>query len=97
MNKICGECLHYRHGDLETPCEKGNRFCGYLRENMSCWESKEEESAEATATKVCAKCGKELSVKMFYKTRNTPDNLTNVCKLCNPHHWHKEKAKRKRL
>lgn len=89
--------MHYRHGDMDTPCGKGSRFCGYLRENMSCWESEEEESAEATATKVCAKCGKKLPVKMFYKTRNTPDNLTNVCKLCNPHHWHKEKAKRKRL
>lgn len=97
MNKICGECAHYLHGQLENPCAKGNRFVGYLLENKVCWESKEGESDEATATKVCAKCGKELSVKMFYKTKLTPDHLTNVCKLCKPHHWYKEKAKRKRL
>lgn len=97
MDKICGECAHYLHGQLENPCAKGNRFVGYLLENKVCWESKEEESLEETATKVCAKCGMELPIKMFYSTRTTADHLTNVCKLCKPHHWYKEKAKRKRL
>lgn len=45
MDRICGECENYVKGSLENPCSKGNRYCGYLREGMNCWEPdvKEEE------------------------------------------------------
>lgn len=93
MIRICGECFHYKQGELENPCQKGNRFCGYLLENKPCWESREGESQEDSMTKVCAHCGKKLPLKMFYQTRYTKDNLTAVCKLCKPYSWYKTKKK----
>lgn len=33
-------------------------------------------------TKVCKKCGRELSVEEFYKTPNYKDGLDIVCKEC---------------
>lgn len=94
MNRICGECCHYREGNLENPCDKGNKYCGYLIEGKTCWEAREGEADTDSLTKVCSRCGKILPLKMFYKTRLTNDKLTAECKICNPHHWHKMKAKR---
>lgn len=84
MERICGECIHYIHGQIENPCGKGNRFVGYLQENKHCWERAEGEADEDLVTKRCNKCGRELPLKMFFLTRRTPDGHTNVCKECKP-------------
>ena len=92
MTNICGECMHYKTGHLENPCDKNNRFCGYLKE-MPCFEEREGESIEHTLTKVCAKCGQERPVSMFYKTRTTEDKLSNLCKICKPYAGKRPKRK----
>lgn len=33
-------------------------------------------------TKICGKCGKELSIDNFYKDKSTKDGLHNYCKDC---------------
>lgn len=91
MNNICGECFHYKQGEIENPCQRGNKFCGYLIENKPCWEEREGESGFNGTTKVCINCGKELPVKMFYKTKHTEDNLTPICKLCKPYQYYRNK------
>lgn len=93
MKRICGECALYRHGDIENPCEKGDRYCGYLLENKPCWKAREDDEVDE-ATKVCAKCGRELPISEFYKTKRTKDNLSNVCKICMPHPWLRRKRKK---
>ena len=85
MNRICGECMHYRLGQLENPCDKGNKTCGYLQENKNCWEQEEGEAIGDTRTKVCAKCGKELPAGMFYRYAYSKDKLSNLCKSCKPY------------
>lgn len=95
MKNICYDCVHYRRGDIESPCAKSNRYAGYLKENMKCWEAKEGDIEEDSVKKVCAKCGKLLPLRMFYKKKDTPDNLSAVCRDCNPHYWFR-KLKKKR-
>ena len=33
-------------------------------------------------TKICGKCGKELSIDNFHKNKSTKDGLHNYCKDC---------------
>lgn len=42
IDKICCNCHHYRLGQLESPCKKGNRHCGYLHEGCNSWKRKGE-------------------------------------------------------
>lgn len=85
MNRICGECMHYRHGQLESPCEKGNKYCGYLIENKNCWEQEEGEAVGDTRKKVCPQCGKELPAAKFYRYPYSEDKLSALCKKCKPY------------
>lgn len=89
MKKICGECMHYLHGQLESPCGKGDKFCGYLIENKNCWEQKEGEAIGDTRKKLCPQCGKELPAAMFYKYQYTKDKLSVLCKVCKPYRRNK--------
>lgn len=94
MERICGECTNYLHGQTENPCAKGNRYVGYLQQNKTCWEKTKGEVNEDSVTKICAKCGKAQPIKLFYKTKRTKDKLSNVCKVCKPYEG---KRKRKNI
>ena len=85
MEKICGKCFHYRPKDLENPCAKGNKYCGYLIENKPCWEENEGDIDEDSVMKLCVKCGQLLPLKMFYKTKKTKDKYSNLCRTCKPY------------
>ena len=92
VTNICAECKHYKTGHLINPCEKNNRFCGYLKQ-MQCFEEREDEVVEETRTKVCAKCGKTHPVSMFYRSKVTEDGLSALCKLCKPYAGRRVKRK----
>ena len=51
MEKICYDCADYCRGQLENPCQRGNRHVGYLKENMRCWEARDKDSPETTFTR----------------------------------------------
>lgn len=93
MNRICGECMHWKRGELENPCENGIKLCGYLHEDKPCWEQEEGQAVGDDRTKVCAKCGKELPVSMFYRYIFSADKLSALCKVCKPYKGKKSKAK----
>lgn len=52
-------------------------------------------------TKICTKCGRELSVDMFHKKSTSKDGLQNYCKECHNEtvrkSYHKRKMKRNAL
>lgn len=98
MERICGECAYYRHEDLESPCERGSRSCGFLKENLPCFTPSENEGKIETKelTKVCGKCGQALPLKMFRKTRKTLDGYSVLCKKCKIHDTPRRKVRRKK-
>lgn len=85
--------MHWKRGELENPCENGVKLCGYLHENKPCWEQEEGEAKGEDCTKVCAKCGKELPIKMFYKYNCSPDKLSALCKVCKLYSGKRSKRK----
>ena len=97
MERICGECAYYRHGDTEAPCERGSRSCGYLKENLPCFIP-DEDAGKINVneeTKICGKCGQALPLKMFRKTKSTPDGYSVLCKVCKVHDTHKRIRRKK--
>lgn len=91
MDRVCGDCANYNDGNLESPCSENNRYCGYLKENMPCWKPKEGKADVVHATKVCAKCGEALPLRMFRKTRLTDDGLSVLCINCKPYPGRKKR------
>ena len=81
VQKICCYCIHYRHGDLEDPCAKGQKKCGYL--HVGCWRWQSESGKEIEMpTKVCSICGKELTIDKFYVDSTKPGGYSPACKKC---------------
>lgn len=93
MERICGECIHYQHGVLENPCSKNTRYVGYLKTGCFYWSEDDSEVDEDSVTKVCAKCGKELPLSMFYKDIKTSDKYSGLCKICKPYKGKKTKRR----
>ena len=81
IDKICCNCIHYLHGQLDNPCAKGVSSVGYLNEGCWRWKSKNGESIEMP-TKKCGICGEVLTIDNFYKKKKTPDGLSFACKKC---------------
>lgn len=83
MEKLCCNCVHYKHGQLENPCNAGNTKVGYLKKG--CWKwSRDENEEKEVPTKVCEKCGQVLPITQFYKYKwgKLRDGYTDVCKDC---------------
>jgi hypothetical protein len=79
--KVCCECKHYLHGQLENPCELNNKYVGYLR--PACWEFKADNGQEdVVTTKRCKMCGKVYSYDNFWKDCRQPDKHSPYCKEC---------------
>lgn len=97
MERICGECAYYKHGELELPCERGSRSCGFLKENLPCFIPRDnaEKVEVKEQTKICGKCGQALPLKMFRKTKSTPDGYSVLCKKCKVHDTHKRIRRKK--
>lgn len=84
IEKYCGNCGHYLHGQIENPCPINSKYVGYLREGCPMWESEGEHKEEERSTRVCRKCGQVKHIREF----SSPNGF--VCKVCRP------KVKRKR-
>lgn len=81
IGKVCCDCIHYRHGDTEDPCIKGNKKCGYL--HPGCWRWESEDGKEVIIpTKVCSICGQELPVSNFYVRKRSKDGYSPACMSC---------------
>lgn len=98
MERICGECANYKHGDLEYPCERGSRSCGFLKENLPCFIPMDpaENGNRKEQTKVCGKCGQALPLKIFRKTKSTPDGYSVLCRICKIHDAPRRRVRRKK-
>lgn len=90
---LCCECIHYLHGQIENPCAYNVRTVGYLKTGCWRWQSSED-SAPRKATKVCSRCGKELSIEMFSEVKFGADGYANECDICRKK---KNEERRKRL
>ena len=78
---LCCECVHYIHGQLETPCVKGEKKVGYLKQG--CWRWQAEESEEnQVPLKGCRVCGKLLPITEFYAYPYSRDGRRYECKNC---------------
>ena len=82
-NYYCCDCIHYMLGVLENPCRMSKPSVGYLRKGCELWENEKGEKLPEL-TKVCKKCGQELSIKMFGKDKHSPDYHKDICKECLP-------------
>lgn len=80
MTGLCCDCIYYKHGVLENPCERGNAKCGYLKEG--CWQWSKVVEEREMPTKRCAQCHEVLPIKEFYKYPWSPDKLSYICKAC---------------
>lgn len=81
IGRVCCDCVHYQHGNLEDPCRLGDRYAGYLRSGCFRWKSYSNESVEIQK-KVCAKCGQEKPITDFGTCRKTVDKLNKLCRVC---------------
>lgn len=95
IGKVCCDCIHYRHGDINDPCEKGQKKCGYL--HVGCWMWKSENGKDVEMpTKVCSICGQELTIDHFYKEANKPGGYSSACKSCFSYKDKRRKQKEER-
>lgn len=95
IGKVCCDCIHYRHGDINDPCEKGQKKCGYL--HVGCWMWKSENGKDVEMpTKVCSICGQELTIDHFYKEVKKPGGYSSACKSCFSYKDKRRKQKEKR-
>lgn len=82
--RYCCDCVHYIPGNMEDPCARGNRKCGYLYEGCWQWKSNQNEDIE-TPTKKCIICNETLTIDKFYKSSKTADGYTDTCRNCFSH------------
>lgn len=92
-SKLCCNCIHYVHGKYEEPCAKGNKYCGYLKEECYKWE-KEPGEADRVIYKKCSICNELLPLDKFFKRRDSKDGYSDFCKICRPQYWNERKKKK---
>ena len=89
IDKLCCNCIHYLHGQLESPCAKQMRSVGYLQ--PGCWRWEREENQAETPTKTCSICGETKEITEFVSDKG---RYTHYCKACRL--VYKESRKRKK-
>ena len=89
-DKLCYNCIHYLHGQLENPCAKGMSKVGYLQPGCWRWESENGKGIEMT-TKKCSICGEVKEIEKFGITKG---RYNHYCKACRK--IYKESRKRKK-
>lgn len=77
IEKYCGNCGHYQHGQLENPCSINPKYVGYLKEGCPRWEERTTVE-ENRSQRVCRKCGQVKHIREF----TSPSSF--VCKACKP-------------
>ena len=95
IDKLCCNCIHYIHGQLENPCAKNSSYVGYLREG--CWRWKAERGEEVVYMKQCSRCGEMLPITQFAKYKKA---YTDLCKSCNEkrlEEWRNERKRNKKV
>lgn len=86
-DKLCCNCAHYMHGQIESPCAKGMRQVGYLRQGCWRWQTDKEEEKEMP-TMFCPECGQHLPLEKFYQLKG---EYLPICRKCLP--WDKRRKK----
>ena len=87
-DRLCCNCIHYLHGQLENPCAKGMSKVGYLQ--PGCWRWAKEKEGE-TPTKVCSICGHEKTLDAFTHAKGVIQPYCKACRFA-----YKESRKRKK-
>lgn len=78
IDRICCNCIHYLHGQLESPCAKDNPNVGYLHEG--CWRWQSEKGELVIPTKQCSVCGEVKPINKFVRFK---DKYKSFCIECN--------------
>lgn len=76
IEKYCGNCGHYQHGQIKDPCSINAKYVGYLREGCSRWTQEEEQEESVRNSRVCRKCGQLRPLRDFVPANGY------VCKDC---------------
>jgi len=79
-DKLCCNCIHYLHGQLENPCAKGMSKVGYLQPGCWRWESENGKGVEMP-TKVCSICGQEKTLDDFTHAKGVIQPYCKACRL----------------
>lgn len=87
IDKLCCNCIHYLHGQLENPCAKGAKSVGYLKEGCWRWQTDKEEEKEMP-TMYCPECQQYLGIDKFYKIKG---KCQPICRKCLP--WKERRQK----
>ena len=91
IDKICCNCIHYLHGQLENPCAKGMHKVGYLQPGCWRWESENGKGVEMP-TKKCSICGEVKEITEFVYDKG---KYTHYCKACRLVYNESRKRKKK--
>lgn len=89
IDKLCCNCIHYLHGQLETPCAKNVNSVGYLKEG--CWRWQSEKGEREIPTKKCSICGEVKEIDKFGITKGRYNHYCNACRKI-----YRESKKRKK-
>ena len=88
-DKLCCNCIHYLHGQLENPCVKEVSSVGYLKEG--CWRWQSEKGEREIPTKKCSICGEVKEIEKFGITKGRYNHYCNACRKI-----YRESKKRKK-
>lgn len=107
LDKICGHCIHYIHGD-DPGCKKDVKRFGYLR-RMKCFQLEEEQKflpvkkdtskfieKDGVLMKVCLKCEELKPLTEFAANPTSADGYQCLCHKCFYEKYHKNKKRRKK-
>ena len=91
-DRLCCNCIHYLHGQLENPCAKGMSKVGYLQ--PGCWRWQSEKGEREMPTKKCSICGEVKEIEKFTIAKG---KVQDYCKACRETYkeMHKRKMRKK--
>ena len=90
-DKLCCNCIHYLHGQLENPCAKRMSKVGYLQPGCWRWESENGKGVEMP-TKKCSICGEVKEIEKFGIDKGRYNHYCKACRLV-----YKESRKRNKV
>lgn len=89
IDRLCCDCVHYLHGQLENPCAKGMKCVGYLKQG--CWMFKAEGEEDTVLKRKCSICGEFKDITSFVYSKG---EYQKYCRVCKP--IYKESRRRKK-
>lgn len=89
-DRLCCDCIHYLHGQLENPCAKGHTKVGYLLEGCWRWQSKDGTEVEMP-TRKCSIYGEVKEIDKFGIDKG---RYNHYCKACRAKYRESKKRKK---